>query len=306
MKSWDRWVRQPKTMWLRRALFQVHLWAGLALGLYIVVLSLSGSALVFRDELMEAFETPLPAYQSGRKPLSRAELTEAAERVYPGYEVIRVGDRFTRDRPVIEIWVERGEERQERLFNPYNGEEVGAALPLGVRAIIWTANLHNDLLLGETGKRINGVGSGLVALIALSGMVVWWPGIQGWRRGLGVKWKARWPRLTWDLHSAFGFWFFALILLWAASGIYMAFPEPVHAAVDATSHPDAILGTRPADTVLRWFVRLHFGRWEGLPLLSGLWVVMGLVPAMMFVTGTVMWWNRVIRNRNLESSRTGV
>jgi uncharacterized iron-regulated membrane protein len=48
---WQRWVRQPKTLWLRRALFQIHLWAGLCLGLYVVVVSLSGSALVFRDEL---------------------------------------------------------------------------------------------------------------------------------------------------------------------------------------------------------------------------------------------------------------
>ena len=297
MTRWQRWVRQPKTTGLRRALFQVHLWTGLAFGLYIVVLCVSGSALVFRDELTDAFQTPLPAYEPGRKPLSRAQLTEAAQKAYPGYEVTRVGNRFTRNRPVIEIWVEREGERQQRLFNPYTGAEVGEALPFGVRAMIWTANLHNELLFGETGKRVNGVGSAFVALIALTGLVIWWPGIQAWRRALWVKWDVRWQRFNFDLHSALGFWFFGLILLWGVSGVYMAFPEPVHTVIDATSDPEAILGQRPADIVLRWFVRLHFGRWDGLPWLSGVWVAMGLVPVIMFITGTVMWWNRVIKHR---------
>ena len=30
---------------------------------------------------------------------------------------------------------------------------------------------------------------------------------------------------------------------------------------------------------------------------EGVWVVLGLVPAMMFVTGMLMWWNRVVRQR---------
>jgi uncharacterized iron-regulated membrane protein len=272
--------------------FQVHLWLGLVLGLYIAVLSLSGSALVFRDELTQALDTPMPVYQEGRRPLTRAQLTQAAQREYPGWEVTRVGNQFTRRRPVVEIWVERGGERRQRLFNPYTGEEVGEALPAGVQAMIWTANLHNELLMGETGKRINGVGSALVVATAVTGIVVWWPGVQRWRRALGVRWRSRWPVFTFDLHSALGVWFFGLIALWGLSGLYMAFPDPVHAVIDAYSRPDAILGERPADIVLRWFVRLHFGRWGDLHWLSAAWVLMGLVPAAMFVTGTIMWWNR--------------
>ena len=49
MTVWERWVRHPKTVWLRRAVFQVHLWSGLGIGLYIVVISLSGSVLVYRS-----------------------------------------------------------------------------------------------------------------------------------------------------------------------------------------------------------------------------------------------------------------
>jgi uncharacterized iron-regulated membrane protein len=296
---WQRFVRQPQSMWLRKALFQVHLWTGLAIGLYVVVLCVTGSALVFRDEMTEAFDAPMPAYQAGRKPLSRAQLTEAALRAYPGYEVTRVGERFTRNRPVIEIWVERGGVKRERVFNPYTGEDLGEALPQGVRALLWTADLHDNLLGGDTGKRINGIGSALLAVLAMTGLVIWWPGIQRWRRALTIKRGSRWLVFNFDLHSALGFWFFFIIALWGWSGIYLAFPEPVSAFVDATSDPEAILGQRPLDIVLRWFVRLHFGRWDGLSWLSALWVLMGLVPVAMFVTGLLMWWYRVVRKRKI-------
>jgi uncharacterized iron-regulated membrane protein len=116
-----------------------------------------------------------------------------------------------------------------------------------------------------------------------------------------VKWKASWPRLNFDLHSAIGFWFFLFILLWGASGIYLAFPEPFGALVDRFSEPDEILGTRTGDIILRWFVRLHFGRWEETPALMHLWAVLGLVPALMFATGAVMWWQRVLRRRSFDA-----
>lgn len=51
---WQRWVRQPKSIWLRKALFQAHLWSGIAVGLYIVMMSVTGSVLVYSNELFTA------------------------------------------------------------------------------------------------------------------------------------------------------------------------------------------------------------------------------------------------------------
>ena len=50
-KGWRRWVYQPQALPLRRVLYQVHLWLGITVGLYVVVISISGSAVVFRREL---------------------------------------------------------------------------------------------------------------------------------------------------------------------------------------------------------------------------------------------------------------
>ena len=47
------------------------------------------------------------------------------------------------------------------------------------------------------------------------------------------------------------------------------------------------------DVFLRWFYYLHFGNFGGWEV-KALWVVLGLVPPFLFVTGALMWWNRVL------------
>ena len=296
MSVWRRFLTQPQGLFIRKALFQVHLWLGLALGLYIVMLSLTGSALVLRGELDEALQTPRPRFEPARPVLSAEALRRAALAAYPGYTITSLGDRVRRRNPVIEVWLDRGADHKERLLNPYTGEDLGDAVTPGTRAILWLASLHDELLLGDRGRFWNGIGSALVTVLSITGAFIWWPGIKSWRRSVAVKWSAAWPRLNFDLHSASGFWCFVLILLWAVSGVYLAIPQPFGAVVDYLSDPEAFLGDRPGDIFLRWLVRLHFGRWES-DTLKAIWVILGLVPVLLSVTGVVMWWQRVVRRR---------
>ncbi len=302
MQIWARWYNQPQTFWLRRAIFQVHLWTGLAIGLYIVMISVTGAALVYRVELERYFEVTKPAFEPSRIRLSTEELTAAAARLYPGWEVIRVGTRITRRNPTIEVWVERNGERKERVFNPYTGEDLGDAIPENVRRLNQMAELHFDLLLGETGAKINAAASAVFTLLVVTGLIVWWPGVRHWRRSLAIKKGTNWIRFNWDLHSAIGFWSFLLMALWGLSGIYLAYPDPFAAFVDRISDPDAILGQRPGDIVLTWMSRLHFGRFRNHTYLQALWVPLGLIPTAMLVTGSLMWWNRVLRKRKVEKA----
>lgn len=299
MSFWQRWLRQPNSVFLRKMLFQVHLWTGLALGLYIVMLSLTGSALVFRRELDVHFATPRPAFDEAARVMTKEEISEKALQVYPGYTITFVSDRVTRRNPSILVALERGDDKKERLFHPYTGEDLGDSFPPGSRAVLWLVSLHDDLLMPQEGRFWNGVGSILTTLLCVTGLIIWWPGIRNWRRGMTVKWKAAWPRLNFDLHSATGFWFFSIVFIWAVSGIYLAIPSPFTATIDYFSGPDGEgrIG-RAMDTTMLWLTRLHFGRWRSHTL-KVVWVIIGLVPAVLFVTGAVMWWQRVIRKRNL-------
>jgi uncharacterized iron-regulated membrane protein len=275
----------------------VHLWTGLALGLYIVVLSVTGSALVYRAELVALFRTPVPPLDPSAARLSIDEVRASAVRAYPDHQIKDVRESITRRTAVVRVILDRNGEETERLFNPYTAEDLGDAFTRGEQAVLWTVRLHDELLAGSEGRYWNGVGSALVTLLCLTGAVVWWPGLNRWRRSLIVKSNAGWRRLTWDLHSAMGAWLFLFILMWGISGFYMGVPEPFTAFVDYVSDPDPeLLGDRPGDLALAWLSRLHFGRWQNGPL-KALWAVLGFVPALMFMTGTIMWWNRVVRRR---------
>ena len=130
---WQRWVRQPQKIWLRRALFQVHLWSGIALGLYVLLMSVTGSVLVYRNELYRA-TTPDPIISKASGPrLTDDQLTEAARRLYPGYRMVRIGRAPNLDQ-AVDVWLRRGDEIKKRLFDPRSGSDLGNAVPTGYLA----------------------------------------------------------------------------------------------------------------------------------------------------------------------------
>jgi uncharacterized iron-regulated membrane protein len=98
MGTWKQWLRQPQRVWLRRAAFQIHLWVGLFIGLYVVVLSLTGSALVYRNELDRHFATPRAVFNENARAMNADELRAAAQRAYPGWQVTEVYEGRTTPR----------------------------------------------------------------------------------------------------------------------------------------------------------------------------------------------------------------
>lgn len=339
MSSAASWLRRPQNVWLRRAFFQVHLWTGIALGLYIFAISVSGSAIVFRNEIYEAADSGPRIVEVRGEPLSPDELKAAVNRAYPEHSI-----SFTwpgkEPNHATEIWMDRDGARKQRLFDPYTGEDLGPSIPYAIQVTSWMMDLHTDLLAGDSGKFWNGIASILMTLVCLTGIIVWWPGIDKWRRSLWVNPRAGWKRINWDLHSAIGFWTFALVFMWAFTGIYLVFPTPfqrtIHQVMPLRQYappepeedevripaPAAVFaqpaqpepqvfdfskgegfgkgkGRRPqiqrtaGDTMIRWWYWLHFGNFAGWKV-KALWVALGLIPALLFVTGTIMWWNRVL------------
>ena len=226
MTGWRQWVHQPQTVWLRKVLFQVHLWTGLSVGVYICVVCLSGSVLVYRNELYRAF-SPTPVIVAGSgAPLSAAALTEAARHAYPDHTVadVRPGDTANH---AVEVTLTRGDETTRRLLHPFTGADLGNPLPWGFRSTAWLLDLHDNLLAGESGRRVNGIGAILFLLLGTTGAIIWWPGRAGWRRSMTVDLRANWKRLNWSLHSALGFWFLGFVILWGVTGVYLSLPAVV-------------------------------------------------------------------------------
>lgn len=220
----------PGASLLKRVLFQIHLWIGVAISLYVLLISLSGSIIVFRREL-------------------------------------------------------------DRALCPGPGNTIACEPPL----VTWLADLHDNLLADHAGRLVNGVGAILIAVLTIAGLVLWWPGRSNWWRKMSLRSGVSARRFTLDLHNMLGFWMFLLIFLWALGGIYFAFPEPFNALADSLSvgqeeTPSSLF----VQDALALLARLHFGRAYGLGV-KILWAVLGLLPAVLLVTGLLMWWWRVIR-----------
>ena len=303
---WQRWVRQPQKIWLRRALFQAHLWSGIAVGIYILMISVTGSVLVYSNELYRA-ATPEPIISKGPGPrLTDRQLTEAATRLYPGYRVVSLRRSRNLDQ-AVDVWLSRGDEDKRRLFDPRNGRDFGESVPTGIRLVSRLIDLHDNLFAGETGRKVNGFGALAVLVLAVTGLVIWWPGVKTWRRSLTVHRGAGWKGLTWHLHSMVGFWSLGFTLVFAVSGIYLAYPDLFQSVADRIEPQTAAnSGARISDQVIYWLAFLHFGRINGIGIpcsgpglcdqaTKALWAVFGLAPAAMFTTGAIMWWNRVLR-----------
>jgi len=302
MPSWNSWLHHPQSFWLRKLVFQVHLWSGLAIGMYVVIICISGSILIFRSELRQTFE-PTPRFVTvANTRLSEDELNAVVNRAYPDHSVSRILEREDPAR-AITVTLDQNGQRLQILFDPYTGEDLGHRLPLPYRMTTWLLDLHDNLLYADTGRHINGLGAIMLTLLSVTGAIIWWPGTGHWRSSLKVDFRANWARFNWSLHGFLGFWSLAFVFMWGLTGIYLAFPEPFTELADRLEPiNEETFEPRTVDNVLYWFARIHFGRFGGWST-KILWALVGLIPPALFVTGFLMWWNRVVRPLNTSRHR---
>jgi uncharacterized iron-regulated membrane protein len=293
--GWQRWLRQPQLLRWRRFVVQLHLWIGLLLGVYIVVLSVTGSVSVLRPDVHRWF-VPRSVPMEGTR-LSGDALAEAVRRTYPLYEVTNVFERRRPETPVM-VTLQRDGEVVERLFDPYAARDLGLTYPPITEAMEWVVDLHDNLLAGTTGRAVNGVGAALFLALAITGAIVWWPGVGRVGHSMLPGKPAKSARFARRLHNALGVWLLALILIWAVTAVYFSFPDPFERVIDYFD--DDLTDFERPDGLVRTLVNLHFGRAWGLPVKLA-WVAFGLVPAVLFVTGCITWWVRTVRRRSSEA-----
>ena len=238
-------IDRPQQVWWRRAIFQIHLWVGLLLCLYTSVIGLTGSILVFENEIEHTAYSGLwrashlsQASSDGKINLSEAISTVTA--AYPGYRLSvaympdKEGDNF-------EVFLSQNGHFRYVFVDATTGRLAGAINP-DTSWIVWITQLHFRLLAGKTGFFINGVGAASLLLLCITGVIVWWAGIKNWTRGLKIDLRRRWKRINYDTHCAVGFWTLLMLSMWAFTAIYFVWPRPIESAVNAFS---SIVSAKP-------------------------------------------------------------
>lgn len=205
---------------MRRRLWQLHSWLGLIAGLGLLVIGLTGSALVFREELEALVHRdlvrvePMPA---GR--LSSDALLDHAERQLAGYEV--AGWQFNYDNPRaadLLYTIQHGSnEWLIATIDPYTGKLL--ASPRHPRSTVtgWLLDLHYTFLADHVGLLITAIFGLLLCLLGVSGV---WIYREFWKHVFTLRW-GRGARIFFsDLHKTVGISTVAMNLVLGFTGTY--------------------------------------------------------------------------------------
>lgn len=373
MNLMHRLLDKPRTVTARRWLFQIHLWVGIFVGLYAIAIGVSGSVLVFREEIVDA-RTSAHHHVPAPPDATRASPDQwlAAVRQATGHKGPLSMRLPVSSTDAVEVTYYARNSGHAVFVNPYTSQIMARLVTAGP-VLRWLDTLHSNFFLGRTGRLLNGIGALLLLALAITGIFIWWPGRRLWRRRLTIDFKGRWKRINWDLHHAIGFWGLAGFTILCITGAWFTWPQFYRQAVaryfpvtaqavsKVESQPDAprasltqliraaddafpgkpvwniFLPGPPTDMVrinklgegnphrtattillnpysakvirvesyankttgdkiLGWIGPLHTGNFGGLGV-KIFYSILGLTMPTLFITGFIMWWQRVVRPR---------
>lgn len=203
-------MAKPDHMPLYRTIWRWHFYAGLFVIPFILLLSLTGAAYLFKPQLDRWEERGWRGLATANRVDADAQVA-AALAAFPGarFHYYRIAEAAS-DAAVVHLGLAGGAMRDVAV-SP-QGRVIGAADP-DARWSAWLARLHGSLLVGRGGKIAVELAASWAIVMILTGLYLWWP------RGRGLA-GVVWPRLSLgartmlrDLHAVTGFWVSGLALL---------------------------------------------------------------------------------------------
>lgn len=201
-------------MTFRKVVLALHLVVGLVAAVLMLLLGGSGALLVFEDEIDRALNPRLTRVEPQGERLSLGELIGRVEAAHTGKKVMSVAlPKHADDTLKMTLRCMEPGHVQTIALNPYTGDDLGP-LDAGNSFPRKLHQFHKNLLLADYGKTITGVGAGLLLVLAISGLVLWWP-----RKLL------RFGRDRLTLHSALGFYSSVFLLAFGVTGLVIHYDD---------------------------------------------------------------------------------
>ncbi len=249
----------------------VHRYVGLALSVFLMVAGVTGSILVFNDEL-DAMVTPEllraePPFEHA-EPLPPGELHAALRAALPPGAAVSAMYLERKGHASASFTVSPGPldptGDDQYFVDPYTAEVLGSRrwsdLSQGAKNIIpFVYNLHYSLALGTVGGWILGIAALLWTFDCFVGAYLTFPGPGAGRTSRGDsrarprRWLSRWARAWWlktsklfsfvfTWHRASGLWLWALLLMFAWSGVALTLYGEVYEPVMTSVLPESESG----------------------------------------------------------------
>ena len=215
--------------WLRRILFFCHLWIGLLLGLYFVLMGLTGSLLAFRHPLDAATDARLLRVTPGPSRVSVDQIVSAVREADPKATPTRL--EFYDDPSRSVTVMVSGTPIRNFLVDPYTGRVLGERDPDG-SPIGWVYQLHRNLLFKNPGHTANAYAALVVTWLLITGIWLWWPKTRGQLKvRIKVAKGTSLKRRMHDWHNVLGFYSLPLLLIVVLTGTTFEFKKPIGEAV---------------------------------------------------------------------------
>ncbi|MDR7211854.1 PepSY-associated TM helix domain-containing protein [Flavobacterium piscis] len=209
---------------MKKNIRKLHLWLGLASGLVVFVVALTGSLLVFEDEI-EQFINP-EFYTVSTVGKSKKTIDYCTDILQKQYSVEEINRIYTYNDPERTMRIlGKNSEGESIIFSvdPYSGKVLGSVNKKN-RFYSVVLDLHRHLIMGDVGQFITGCSCLIFVFMLISGMILWWPKkIKNLKQRLTVKWNASFKRVNWDFHSTFGFYSFFILLIISLTGLTWSF-----------------------------------------------------------------------------------
>ncbi|MCF0065296.1 PepSY domain-containing protein [Dyadobacter chenwenxiniae] len=358
---------------LHRSLFKLHSWLGLFTGIFLILLGLSGSVLVFRTELDHFFNRDL-LHVSSENPLPNDALKRCYDQITSRYPNLDGIAWVNPDDGPDEAYNFRMYFNDTRLmtydlalisFNPYTGAILreGPATQFTPSFIEWLFQFHFSFQLGMPGAALTAIFGITMLFSLLSGAVVYrkmlWK-VVTFKANINRK---NWRTISSDLHRIIGVWSLVLNAVIFFTGFWMnlfafkpktwqnervatkpnthiaispdemyakalaAMPDLEPTSVYLPTQPErrfevrgytkgqpklwgignavrmdqqtgdlieiSRLSEKPlGERVEATFFPLHVGNFGGLAV-KMLYVLIGLTPGLLAITGFLLWWRGV-------------
>jgi uncharacterized iron-regulated membrane protein len=224
---------------IRNLAFSLHRYIGLAVGLILVIVGLTGSLLVFQKELdsilvKQKFEQVIPQSQTVSLDVVANSITQAYTN-QPDWKIAQFVFYFDPD--IYRVRLQNSEEKQLEVFvNAYTGKILGDRLR-NQSFFGRVYELHYSLLAGPIGFVIVGIAAFLICILAITGLLLW----SGWRNlisGFKIKLNASTKRKNYDIHQVVGIIALIFLAFTGFTGFIWNFYEQTEPAIYAlTSTP---------------------------------------------------------------------
>lgn len=239
------------TLFMKVFFRAIHLYLGLAAGLFIGIACFTGSILVFEEEIQHAFyPNRYFVKATGQQALSPDRLISVFEQQYPTLTVqgIKIYKNSARAwelsvNPVkkgSEKWKGKDAARLAAFVDPYSGS-VKEVYNHRESFLYRMMDLHRWLLNGDSGKLIMGISTIIFLFILLTGIILWWPKNKViFKQRLTFKKNTGWKRINHDLHIVMGFYTAIFLFIFAFTALAWSFTwfnDGIYALTNSSPKP---------------------------------------------------------------------